>query len=102
MTHSNETPQRIEQLGRSLYAYNYAVEQTDEGYKYQTLVFDHIPCRNEVINRIILEKYPDGEESAIQRKGILDASNAEFVSYNNFVEQTKELITQDFSDNETL
>lgn len=101
MTQSNETPQRIEQLGRSLYAYNYAVEQTDEGYKYQTLVFDHIPCRNEVINRIILEKYPDGEESAIQRKGIIDSRNEEFVAYNEFVEQVKLLITQEF-ENEAI
>lgn len=102
MTHSKEIPKRIEQLGRSLYAYNYAVEQTDDGYMYNTLVFDHIPSRNEVINRIILEKYPDGEESAIQRKGILDPSNAEFVSYNNFVEQTKSEITQDFTEHETI
>lgn len=102
MTHSKETPRRIEQLGRSLYAYNYAVEQTDDGYKYKTLVFDHIPARNEVINRIILNQYPDGEESAIQRKGVLDASNAEFVSYNNFVEQTKSAITQDYADHEAI
>lgn len=99
MTHSNERPARIEQLGMSTFAYNYDVQevsvQTNENeqerieYQFKTLVFDHKPTRNEVINRIIAEKYPDGEESAIQRKGILDKANEEFVEYNNFVEGVK-------------
>ena len=106
MTHSNERPARIERLGLSTFAYNYDVQevsvQTNENeperieYQYKTLVFDHSPTRNEVINRIIAEKYPDGEESAIQRKGILDRQNPEFIAYNEFVEETKAKVKADF------
>lgn len=106
MTHSNERPARIEQLGMSTFAYNYDVQevsvQTNENeqgrieYQFKTLVFDHKPTRNEVINRIIAEKYPDGEESAIQRKGILDRQNPEFIAYNEFVEETKAKVKADF------
>ena len=106
MTHSNERPARIERLGLSTFAYNYDVQevsvQTSENeperieYQYKTLVFDHSPTRNEVINRIIAERYPDGEESAIQRKGILDRQNPEFIAYNEFVEETKAKVKADF------
>ena len=98
MTHSNEIPARIEKLGHSTFAYNYNVKEVvgenQDGeshteYQYKTLVFDHVPNRTEVINRIICETYPDGEESAIQRKGIIDNHNQEFVEYNNFVEDVK-------------
>ena len=111
MTHSNEMPARIEKLGLSTFAYNYDVKEVvvenQEGeshteYQYETLVFDHVPNRNEVINRIICETYPDGEESAIQRKGIIDNSNPEFVEYNNFVEYTKAAVKQDFEQHETI
>lgn len=106
MTHSNERPAKIEQLGMSTFAYNYDVQevsvQTNENeqgrieYQFKTLVFDHKPTRNEVINRIIAERYPDGEESAIQRKGILDRQNTEFIAYNEFVEETKAKVKADF------
>ena len=112
MTHSNERPARIEQLGMSTFAYNYDVQevsvQTNENeperieYQFKTLVFDHKPKRNEVINRIIAERYPDGEESAIQRKGIINNSDPEFVEYNNFVEDTKSAVKQDFEQHETI
>lgn len=108
MTHSNERPARIEQLGLSTFAYNYDVQevsvQTNENeperieYQFKTLVFDHKPTRNEVINRIIAERYPDGEESAIQRKGILDRENPEFVAYNQFVEGVKIKVAQEYEE----
>jgi len=112
MTHSNERPARIEQLGMSTFAYNYDVQevsvQTNENeperieYQYKTLVFDHSPTRNEVINRIVCEQYPAGEESALQRKGILNKANPEFIAYNEFVESTKEKIKKDFEENEAI
>ena len=108
MTHSNEKPARIEQLGMSTFAYNYDVQevsvQTNENeparieYQFKTLVFDHKPSRNEVINRIINDKYPNGEESAIQRKGILDNHNPEFIAYNEFVENTKTLVSLEYEE----
>lgn len=103
-------PERIERLGVSTFAYNYDVKEVavqDDGnerteFQYKTLVFDHVPNRNEVINRIICETYPDGEESAIQRKGIINNSDPEFVEYNNFVEDTKAAVKQDFEQHETI
>ena len=106
MTHSNERPARIEKLGHSTFAYNYNVKEVVVEdrieFQYETLVFGHVPTRNEVINRIICETYPDGEESAIQRKGIIDNHNQEFVEYNNFVEYTKAAVKQDFEQHETI
>lgn len=106
MTHSNERPARIEKLGHSTFAYNYNVKEVVVEdrieFQYETLVFDHVPTRNEVINRIICETYPDGEESAIQRKGIIDNSDPEFVEYNNFVEYTKAAVKQDFEQHEAI
>ena len=106
MTHSNEKPATIEQLGMSTFAYNYDVQevsvQTNENeperieYQFKTLVFDHKPKRNEVINRIIAETYPDGEESAIQRKGIIDNADHEFIAYNEFVENTKSKVKAEY------
>lgn len=106
MTHSNERPARIEQLGMSTFAYNYDVQEVsvqDNGnerteFQFKTLVFDHKPTKNEVINRIITERYPDGEESAIQRKGILDSQNPEFVDYNEFVEGVKIKVAQEYEE----
>lgn len=102
MTHSNERPARIEKLGHSTFAYNYNVKEVVVEdrieFQYETLVFDHVPTRNEVINRIICETYPDGEESAIQRKGIIDNHNQEFVEYNEFVEQVKAQVKLDYEE----
>jgi len=111
MTHSNEIPAKFDRLGISTFAYNYDVKEVDienqEGdarkeYQYKTLVFDHMPTCNEVINRVINETYPDGEESAIQRKGIINNSDPEFIAYNDFVESTKIAVKQDFSEHETI
>lgn len=106
MTHSNEKPKTIEKLGLSTFAFNYDVEQIaiqdDEiektEYKYKTLVFDHLPQAGEVINRIVSDAYPDGGESAVQRKGILDKENHEFLAYNEFVESVKNQIKTIFDE----
>lgn len=102
MTHSNEMPARIERLGFSTFAYNYNVKEVVVEdrieFQYETLVFDHYPTRNEIINRIISEAYPNGEELAIQRKGIIDNQNIEFVAYNEFVESVKEQVKKDYEE----
>jgi len=111
MTHSNEIPAKFERLGLSTFAYNYDVKEVEvenqqgdarKEYQYKTLVFNHMPTRNEVINRIIAEKHPDGEESAIQRKGIINNSDPEFIAYNDFVESTKTAVKKDFAYHEAI
>jgi hypothetical protein len=107
MNLSNDRPEKIKKLGHSLFAYNYQItevsrqvmyenEQETNGFEFKTVTFDHLPTIGEVINAIICQAFPNGEENAIQRKGILDNDNAEFKKYNQFVELTKSMVKQDF------
>lgn len=96
MTHSKDRPQTIEKLGHSTFAYNHAIQETEDGYTFDAYLFDHMPTCNEVINIVIQKRYPDGEESAIQRKGIIDNQNAEFIAYNEFIEATKACVKAQF------
>lgn len=96
MTHSAERPKVIDQLGHSTFAYNHAIQETEDGYTFIAYLFDHLPTCNEVINTVIQNRYPNGEESAIQRKGILDNHDPEFIAYNGFVEETKANVKAQF------
>ena len=91
-TKSEIKPQIIERLGVNLYSYNYNIQEVEERYEFTRYLFDHFPTINEVINAIITSIYPDGEELAIQRKGIIDPQNNEFVSYYQNVERIKAII----------
>ena len=84
--------QIIERLGVNLYSYNYNIQKVEGGYEFTRYLFDHFPTINEVINTIISSIYPDGEELAIQRKGIIDPQNNEFISYYQNVERIKATI----------
>lgn len=97
-THSSTNPVRIQQLGLNLYAYNHNIQQVEDGYVYESLHFDHIPTSNEVINHLVSRAYPDGEELAIQRKGIIDPQNNEFVSYYQNVERIKAIIKTEYGE----
>ena len=96
-TKSEIKPQIIERLGVNLYSYNYNIQEVEERYEFTRYLFDHFPTINEVINAIITSIYPDGEELAIQRKGIVDPQNNEFVSYYHNVERIKAIIKEEFN-----
>ena len=89
-TTSAERPQTIAALAVNAIAYNWAVAETESGYEFNQVIFDHMPTRHEVINACIQHQYPHGEEQAIQRKGIIDRTDPEFVAYVAFVEAIKE------------
>lgn len=89
---SNTYPERIQQLGINTFAYNYNIQEVDGMYNYETEIFEHYPSRGEVINRIVSNQYPDGEESAILRKAILNPENEEYLEYYKFVEYIKGVI----------
>ncbi len=89
---SNDKPELIQKLGQSLYAYNHNITVTDEGYECVQLIFNHIPVYPDVVNRIVSEMYGNGAEQAVLRKGVLDVNNEEFVEYNKFVENVKQLV----------
>ena len=65
-------------------------------YNYETEIFEHYPTRDEVIKRIVTNKYPDGAENAILRKGIKDPLNTEYLEYYDFVESIKFATKEDF------
>lgn len=75
MTNSKEKPEVIEQLGVSLWAYNYNAIKVDNGYEYEQYIFDHIPTEKEIINRIISDKYTEVDD-------------LEIYQYKQFVEST--------------
>lgn len=93
---SNNRPPLIQQLGANLYAYNHDIQEVEEGYEYQPLYFDHEPAREEVINELVLKSYPFGEENALQRKGILNPQDEEFLLYYDDVERIKYKVTQEY------
>ena len=68
MVQSNTKPEVIQQLGISLYAYNYNIIKNEQGYQFEQIILDSYPVYDVVINTIIKNKYPNGEENAIQRK----------------------------------
>lgn len=88
-TISENRPKTIEKLGANLYSYNYAIQEIDGNYQFERYLFDHYPTISEVINAVVISIYSDGEELAIQRKGIIDPENNEFVNYYQNVEQIK-------------
>ena len=101
-THSNARPERIQQLGLNLYAYNHNIQEVEDGYDYEAIHFDHIPSANEIINHLVSQAYPNGEELAIQRKGIIDPQNNEFVNYYQNVEQIKAKIKLEYEDDKVV
>lgn len=45
--------------------------------------------RARIIDTVIQANYPDGEDAAALRKGIVDANNPDFIAFNAFVEGIK-------------
>jgi hypothetical protein len=95
---SNSRPPLIQQLGANLYAYNHDIQESEEGFDYNPLYFDHSPSRGEVINDLVTTAYPHGEENALQRKGILNPQDQEFLSYYNNVEEIKLKVTAEYGE----
>ena len=92
---SNCRPQLIQQLGANLYAYNHDIQEKEDGFEFEPLYFSHSPAMEEVINELVVNSYPYGEELAIQRKGIADPQCEEFQNYYNNVEAIKQKVTQE-------
>lgn len=42
-----------------------------------------------IVNTVVKENYPHGADEAALRKGIINPEDADFVEFNNFVEQVK-------------
>lgn len=89
-TKSADRPQNgIARLAFNAYTFIWNVEETVNGFMFDQVFFDHMPERGEVINACIQDRYPNGEEQALQRKGILNREDPEFVDYLAFVEFIK-------------
>ncbi len=90
---SNIAPKIKEYLGSGRWHYNYNVVQTEvDGetrYDYEQVILKGKPTYDSIVAAIVRDRYSMDAEMAIQRKGIADNSNQEFVDYNNFVEDVK-------------
>ena len=98
-TIAENRPKIIEKLGANLYSYNYDIQEIDSKYQFERYLFDHSPTISEVINAVVTSIYPDGEELAIQRKGITNPQNNEFLNYYQNVEQIKAIIKTEYENN---
>ena len=98
---SNIAPKTTEHLGNGKWHYNYNVVQTEvDGeirYDYDQVVLKGKPTYESTVAAIVRDKYTVDAEMAIQRKGISDNSNQEFVEYNAFVEAIKVMVKQDLA-----
>lgn len=91
-TYTNTLPEKVQQLGINTYAYNYDIKEEENGYSCETEIFDTYPTRGLVINRLVSNKYPNGAEQAVLRKGIKDPLNEEYLEYYEFIESIKKLV----------
>lgn len=56
----------------------------------------------ELVNKLVKEKYSDSEEFALINKGIADNNNAEYIEYRNFVANCKEIAKEFIEERQTL
>ena len=98
---SNIAPKTTEHLGNGKWHYNYNVTQTEvDGetrYDYDQVVVKGKPTYEPTVAAIVRDRFTVDAEMAIQRKGISDNSNQEFVDYNTFVESVKAMVKEDLT-----
>lgn len=98
---SNIAPKITEYLGGGKYHYNYNVVKSEvEGenrFDYNQVVVKGKPTYESTVSAIVRKRYTVDAEMAIQRKGIADKTNQEFVDYNSFVEETKAMVKEDLA-----
>lgn len=64
-------------------------ELTQNGYYVVTYARYERGSYEEMVNKLVKDRYSDSEEFAILRKSINNPYNSEFIEYNNYVEQCK-------------
>ena len=98
---SNIKPDHVVYIGNGKWHYNYNVAQTEvDGetrYDYEQVILKGKPTYESTVAAIVRDRYTVDAEMAIQRKGIADNSNQEFVDYNAFVESIKDMVKEDLA-----
>ncbi|MGL5683575.1 MAG: hypothetical protein ACRDDZ_11085 [Marinifilaceae bacterium] len=90
--------QPIEELGNDQFYYNREIDrqtlQDERGdvslYSCKRYLCDGVPSYESIVNQIVSYHYPNGEENALLRKGVMNPQNNEFINYNTFVEDVKQ------------
>lgn len=62
----------------------------------QQLTLDHPVTRDRVIDLAVRANYPDGASEAAIRKGIVNKNDPDFIAFNNFVDNIKAQIDEEF------
>lgn len=57
---------------------------------------------NDIVNKLVKEKYSDSEEFALINKGIADNNNDEYIEYRNFVANCKKFAREFIEERQTL
>ncbi|MGL5682554.1 MAG: hypothetical protein ACRDDZ_05790 [Marinifilaceae bacterium] len=94
----------IEELGDESYYYNRNIRLTEVTHNDSAVEMwecERVPCTGTptydvTVDQIVKYYYPNGEDMAIMRKGIVDATNSEFINYNKFVEDVKKEVSEVF------
>ena len=95
-TFSDTKPEIIENIGNGNYFFNYNIEEYIEDnfikYKYDQIELLDYPNYDNIVSEIIKNKFSyDFREAAI-RKGIVNQNDTDFIIFNSFAEETKQLI----------
>ena len=95
-SNSNIKPKIIEAIGNGNYFFNYNIEEIEKedgiSYNYIQVEIEGYPTYDSIVSAIIKENFNyDFREAAI-RKGILNSSDEDFISFNNFAENTKIMV----------
>lgn len=62
----------------------------------QQLTLEHPVTRDRIIDLAVRENYPDGASEAAIRKGVINKNDPDFISFNNFVDNIKAQIDEEF------
>jgi hypothetical protein len=94
---SNIKPLALESAGDWRWFVNYNVKEItrEEGvyYEYEQVLVDKLDY-GLIVSAIIRERYTLDNEMSVQRKGIADSGNAEFIEYNAFAESVKAMVKE--------
>lgn len=79
----------IKHVERYCKAYNYSYTNLVIGTPFTTFTVYSNISYEELVAKLVAEKYTQAEESAIQRKAIMNGIKDEFLTYNTYVEECK-------------
>lgn len=89
-----EYPEKIHYAGNGEWRVRINITEVkdDDGlrHEYDELVLFVEPSYESIINALIQDRYPNGGEACMHRKGLIDINNKEYLEYLQFVDYAKQ------------